>query len=197
MPSARVALFSVTPPQPATAAQPRPPHQPASPPTRPTRPGSKRPYDNLETPIPGDELDDEDENGTKPLAPTDISLEVICNNVHAVLNPATCKVVHEGREMTATQFEQFAGCGSAKKWKASLRILPGQVPECPRGMPPHLLPCVIPYVQPPPFAHFFRLYTVQEPAMCSEPVRQLVEWASVLASTLQGQRLYKLESGWI
>lgn len=142
VPSARVALFSTSPPpqaQPYVAPQPaRPPPQPSSPTTRPSRPGAKRAYDHLEPVIPGDELDDEDENGAKPLAPTDISLEVICNNVHAVLNPATCKVVHEGREMTATQFEQFAGCGSAKKWKASLRILPGQVPECPRGVLPAL-----------------------------------------------------------
>jgi SAND domain len=103
---------------------------------RPSRPGSKRPYDNLEPTIPGDEDDEYDEDMAKPLAPTDITLQVICNNVAGLLNPATCKVVHEGKEMTATQFEHFAGCGSAKKWKASLRIVPGQVPECPRGEPP-------------------------------------------------------------
>lgn len=42
--------------------------------------------------------------------------------------------------MTATQFEQYAGAGSAKKWKTSLRILPGQVPECPPGVPAAHLP---------------------------------------------------------
>jgi hypothetical protein len=31
------------------------------------------------------------------------------------------------------QYEQHAGCGSAKKWKASIRIEPGAVRECPRG----------------------------------------------------------------
>jgi hypothetical protein len=31
------------------------------------------------------------------------------------------------------QYEQHAGCGSAKKWKSSLRIEPGAVPECLRG----------------------------------------------------------------
>jgi hypothetical protein len=34
------------------------------------------------------------------------------------------------------QYEQHAGCGSAKKWKASLRIEPGAVRECPRGANP-------------------------------------------------------------
>jgi hypothetical protein len=135
VPSARIALFSPQLPVPVQpVAPPIAAPRPASPAPRPSRPGAKRPYDNLEPLIPGDELDEDDENGSKPLAPTDISLEVICNNMQAILNPATCKVIHEGREMTATQFEQFAGCGSAKKWKASLRILPGQVPECPRGV---------------------------------------------------------------
>ena len=37
---------------------------------------------------------------------------------------------------TPTQFEQHGGAGSAKKWKASLRLEPGSVPECPVGSNP-------------------------------------------------------------
>ena len=78
-----------------------------------------------------------DEDGAPLLAarlvPEDLTLEVVCVDTVATLYPATCRVRVNGKEMTATQFEQHAGAGSAKKWKTSLRILPGQVPECPPG----------------------------------------------------------------
>jgi SAND domain len=37
------------------------------------------------------------------------------------------------REMSCTQFEAHCGAGAAKKWKASLRVEPGSVPEVPGG----------------------------------------------------------------
>lgn len=37
------------------------------------------------------------------------------------------------REMSATHFEAHAGAGAAKKWKSSVRIMPGAVPEAPPG----------------------------------------------------------------
>ena len=37
------------------------------------------------------------------------------------------------REFSCTQYEQHCGAGAAKKWKASLRIEPGCVPEVPEG----------------------------------------------------------------
>ena len=66
--------------------------------------------------------------------PPDITLRVVCNEAQGTLCVASGRVtLDSGKEMTATQFEQHAGCGSAKKWKTSLRILPGQVEECPGG----------------------------------------------------------------
>ncbi len=38
------------------------------------------------------------------------------------------------REFSCTQYEQHCGAGAAKKWKASLRIEPGSVPEVPEGI---------------------------------------------------------------
>jgi SAND domain len=78
------------------------------------------------------------------LVPADLRLEVVCNDMTGTLNPATCKVAYEGKEMTATQFEAHAGAGTAKKWKTSLRILPGQVPECSPGV--LLLPALAPFM---------------------------------------------------
>ena len=40
------------------------------------------------------------------------------------------------REFSCTQYEQHCGAGAAKKWKASLRIEPGSVPEVPEGQSP-------------------------------------------------------------
>ena len=37
------------------------------------------------------------------------------------------------REMSATHFEAHAGAGAAKKWKSSVRIMAGAVPEAPIG----------------------------------------------------------------
>lgn len=42
----------------------------------------------------------------------------------------------ESRILTATHFEQHCGAGSAKKWKASVRIRPGAVSEVAPGDPP-------------------------------------------------------------
>ena len=70
------------------------------------------------------------------LPPDDLYVSVVCNNVTAMLHPATCRVRAKGEEMSATQFEQYAGCGSAKKWRASVKLVPGQIPECPEGVAP-------------------------------------------------------------
>ena len=67
------------------------------------------------------------------LPPDDLFVSVVCNNVTATLHPASCRVRAKGEEMSATHFEQYAGCGSAKKWRASVKLVPGQVPECPEG----------------------------------------------------------------
>lgn len=40
------------------------------------------------------------------------------------------------REFSCTQYEQHCGAGAAKKWKASLRLEPGCVPEVPEGGAP-------------------------------------------------------------
>lgn len=70
---------------------------------------------------------------TVKLPPDDLYVSVACNNVTATLHPASCRVRAKGEEMSATHFEQYAGCGSAKKWRASVKLVPGQVPECPEG----------------------------------------------------------------
>lgn len=133
VPSTQVAIFSAPPPMPAPVEAPAAP----KPPPRPSRPGAKRQMDEMFATI---DIDDGDaEDGPLPVAPDNVSLQVMCNDVYGLLNPATCKVVHKGQTMTATQFEAFAGSGSAKKWKSSLRIVPGQVPECPHGAMLYLL----------------------------------------------------------
>lgn len=75
---------------------------------------------------------------TAPLTspPEDLYVMVMCNNVTGRLHPASCRVEANGKKMSATQFEQFAGCASAKKWRASLKVIPGSCPECPEGAPP-------------------------------------------------------------
>jgi hypothetical protein len=45
-----------------------------------------------------------------------------------------CKKPEAEREFSCTQYEQHCGAGAAKKWKASLRIEPGCVPEVPEGL---------------------------------------------------------------
>ena len=70
---------------------------------------------------------------TVKLPPDDLYVSVVCNNVTATLHPATCRVRAKREEMSATHFEQYAGCGSAKKWRASVKLVPGQIPECPEG----------------------------------------------------------------
>lgn len=52
---------------------------------------------------------------------------VICNCAECAGKPAS------QREMSATHFEAHAGAGAAKKWKSSVRILAGAVPEVPAG----------------------------------------------------------------
>ncbi|DBA76675.1 TPA: hypothetical protein ACH3X2_008711 [Trebouxia sp. C0005] len=47
-----------------------------------------------------------------------------------------CKKPEAEREFSCTQYEQHCGAGAAKKWKASLRIEPGCVPEVPQGSHP-------------------------------------------------------------
>jgi hypothetical protein len=75
------------------------------------------------------------------LPPDDLYVSVVCNNVTATLHPASCRVRAKGEEMSATHFEQYAGCGSAKKWRASVKLVPGQVPECPEGAHPDAYCC--------------------------------------------------------
>eukprot|EP00892_Ulva_mutabilis_P004844 jgi/Ulvmu1/2731/UM014_0188.1 len=70
------------------------------------------------------------------LPPEDLYVMVVCNNVTGRLHPLSCRVEANGKEMSATQFEQFAGCASAKKWRASLKVMPGSCPECPEGAAP-------------------------------------------------------------
>ena len=69
---------------------------------------------------------------------------MFCNAIHGILllrrqrvlcQCKECAARPEGsQEFSCTQFEQHCGAGSAKKWKASLRIVPGGVPEVPAGL---------------------------------------------------------------
>jgi SAND domain len=52
---------------------------------------------------------------------------VICNCAECAGQPES------QREMSATHFEAHAGAGAAKKWKSSVRIMAGAVPEAPIG----------------------------------------------------------------
>lgn len=68
---------------------------------------------------------------------------VFCNGLHGlfllgrqriVCSCGDCMAKPEAmREHSCTQFEMHCGAGAAKKWKASLRVQPGGVPECPAG----------------------------------------------------------------
>jgi hypothetical protein len=63
------------------------------------------------------------------------SLQVTCNGTSGTLLLATSRVKVNGQdEMSANKFENFAGAGKQKNWKSSVRIVPGQVPECPEGI---------------------------------------------------------------
>lgn len=72
------------------------------------------------------------------LVPEDLALEVFCKDPIARIHPASCRVIctlHvNSKDMTVRKFEHFAGAVSAQKWKNLLRILPGQMPECPQGV---------------------------------------------------------------
>lgn len=80
---------------------------------------------------------------TDTVVPHHAQIPIICNTTKATFLLAEMKVVCscpscavqplEKRTFSPTQFEQHAGAGSAKKWKASLRIEPGGVKECPHG----------------------------------------------------------------
>lgn len=73
-------------------------------------------------------------------------IPIICNTIKGTFLLADMRVVCsctacavqpvERRTFTPTQYEQHAGCGSAKKWKASIRIEAGAVAECPKGSAP-------------------------------------------------------------
>ncbi|KAF6264248.1 hypothetical protein COO60DRAFT_1698474 [Scenedesmus sp. NREL 46B-D3] len=73
-------------------------------------------------------------------------IPIMCNFIKGTFRLADMKVVCsctqcavlpvDRRTYSPTQYELHAGCGSAKKWKVSLRIEPGAVRECPRGAHP-------------------------------------------------------------
>ena len=68
---------------------------------------------------------------------------VFCNGLHGVYLLGRQRIVcscpdclakpEAKREHSCTQFEMHCGAGAAKKWKASLRVEPGGVPEVPAG----------------------------------------------------------------
>lgn len=68
---------------------------------------------------------------------------VFCNGLHGVFLLGRQRIVCScgdcaakpppQREHSCTQFEMHCGAGAAKKWKASLRVQPGGVPEVPAG----------------------------------------------------------------
>ena len=69
---------------------------------------------------------------------------VFCNGLHGVYLLGRQRIVcscpdcmakpEAKREHSCTQFEMHCGAGAAKKWKASLRVEPGGVPEVPKGV---------------------------------------------------------------
>jgi hypothetical protein len=71
---------------------------------------------------------------------------VFCNGLHGVFLLGRQRIVCScsdclakpapQREHSCTQFEVHCGAGAAKKWKASLRVQPGGVPEVPAGGQP-------------------------------------------------------------
>ena len=76
---------------------------------------------------------------------THVQVVVMCNGYRGhllvglqrvICMCSDCKKLPEAeREFSCTQYEQHCGAGAAKKWKASLRIEPGSVPEVPEGQP--------------------------------------------------------------
>jgi hypothetical protein len=80
---------------------------------------------------------------SKGRAATCAQVPVFCNGLHGVFllgrqrivcSCGDCMAKPEAmREHSCTQFEMHCGAGAAKKWKASLRVQPGGVPECPAG----------------------------------------------------------------
>ena len=68
---------------------------------------------------------------------------VFCNGLHGVYLLGRQRIVcscpdcmakpEAKRDHSCTQFEMHCGAGAAKKWKASLRVEPGGVPEVPKG----------------------------------------------------------------
>ncbi|CAD7696632.1 unnamed protein product [Ostreobium quekettii] len=73
-------------------------------------------------------------------------IPIVCNSTGGIFLLGLQKVIcgcsacsakpEPQREFTATQFEQHCGAGSAKKWKSSLRVKPGALPEVPKDAPP-------------------------------------------------------------
>ena len=72
-----------------------------------------------------------------------LQVPVFCNGLHGVYLLGRQRIVcscpdcmakpEAKREHSCTQFEMHCGAGAAKKWKASLRVEPGGVPEVPAG----------------------------------------------------------------
>lgn len=72
-----------------------------------------------------------------------VQIPVICSGMRGLFMLAAQRVIcrcseckkkpESERDMSCTQFEAHCGAGAAKKWKASLRIEPGGVPEVPDG----------------------------------------------------------------
>lgn len=74
-------------------------------------------------------------------------IKVVCNGINGIFHFSNQRVSCECEEclqksnledriFTATHFEQHCGAGTAKKWKASVRIRPGSVPEVSESDPP-------------------------------------------------------------
>jgi len=69
--------------------------------------------------------------------PVLLQIPIICNGIKGtfllsemkvICSCSSCAVLPlDRRTFTPTQYEQHSGAGSAKKWKASLRIEPGAV----------------------------------------------------------------------
>lgn len=81
---------------------------------------------------------------SKELSVFAVQIIVMCNGYRGVfllglqrvicMCTDCCKKPEAEREFSCTQYEQHCGAGAAKKWKASLRIEPGSVPEVPEGL---------------------------------------------------------------
>lgn len=73
---------------------------------------------------------------------------IVCNGLQGMLHLSdgfrivcACrecgkKASASAREFMPSQWEAHCGAGTAKKWKASLKLVPGSVPECPPGAHP-------------------------------------------------------------